>query len=78
VAVGLAVGLGTSGEVMALNHAGKALALGNAGDINQVAFLKQANVNLIAYFDLFGIVKPELLEVAEAAQFFKVPFLGGV
>ena len=55
MAVGLPVGLGAAGKVVALYYPGKALALGDAGNINQIAFFEQADINLIAYFNVSGI-----------------------
>jgi|TARA_Y100000031_G_scaffold149813_1_gene188269 hypothetical protein len=61
----LAMCFGTTGEVMAFDYAGKALTFGQSGNVNQITGLKQTGVNLLPYFEAFGISLSELPEVLE-------------
>ena len=65
VAVGLAVGLGAALKVIAFDAAGKALAFGNADNIDHISGFKQADINFLA--GLYGrfIIQPEFPPVLE-------------
>ena len=55
--IGLAVGLGAAPEMIALDAAGKTLALGNADDIDNISGFKQADIYLLARLYLLVIIQ---------------------
>jgi hypothetical protein len=72
VPVRLAVSFRPAGKVMSLDYAGKAFALGDSTDFDFVPFLKQANINPVAYLDTLDVIHPELPEIPELLQPFEV------
>src|SRR3990172_6430538 len=67
-AVGRAVGLRPAVKVVALDAAGKALALRSADHVDQLALLEDLRAELLADLVLRRVVHPHLLEVSELPQ----------
>src|ERR1019366_4738071 len=71
------MGRGTAVEVVALDVAGKALALRNAGDVDQVAFGEQVDqADLLADRVAVKTVDPELANLGDLGQVLELARLG--
>ncbi len=60
--------LRAAAEAVALHRAGEALALGNTGDIDDLAVFEQRHVELLADLVLRDVVQAELARVLDARQ----------
>jgi hypothetical protein len=72
VAVGLTVGLGTAGEVVALDAAGKAAPLRFGDDIDDVALLEDIGAQPLTDLVIVRVVDADLAQVTEVAQALEV------
>ena len=78
MAVGLAVRLGSTAEVVTLDTTREALALGGTDDVHQLARLEQRDVELLAHFVVVDGVEAHLTQMAQLAEILEMTGLGFV
>jgi hypothetical protein len=62
--------------MMTFYHTGKTSAFGYTNDINEITWLKQADIDFISDVDSFNFIHPELSKTAKFPGPFKVPLNG--